>query len=116
MVEGGGDSAFFFNRSPLKPIKLEYVKIDKETLDTMFEVMEYQSLLITAMYEKCRSIPAGRWLTTETVADLLGVSTRKVRNMKNSGQLGFIKHGRKCFYKADDVHSRIKKNMNERNI
>lgn len=82
----------------------------------MFELMEYQSLVITALYEKCRSVKSGQWLTTEAVAELLCISTRKVRTMKNLGQLGYIKHGRQCFYKSDDVYSRIKKDNSEGDI
>jgi hypothetical protein len=95
---------------------LEYVRIDREALDAMFEIMEYQSLLIAAMYEKCRLIQSGKWIPTETVAELLCVSTRKVRTMKTLGQLGYVKHGRKCFYKSEDVYSKINKGKSERNI
>ena len=95
---------------------MEYVKIAKDTLESMFEMMEYQSLIIAAMYEKFKPIKAGQWITTEKAAELLNVSTRKIRMMKNLGQLGFIKHGKKCFYKSEDVNSQIKKDDIERNI
>ena len=95
---------------------MEYVKIAKDTLESMFEMMEYQSLVIAAMYEKFKPIKAGQWITTEKAAELLNVSTRKIRMMKNMGHLGFIKHGRKCFYRSDDVNSHIKKDNIERNL
>lgn len=74
----------------------------------MFDVMDYQTQLINMMYEKMRSIDHGKWLTTEDVAKLLSVSPRKVRTMKALGQLGFIKQGRKCLYKSEDVYAKIK--------
>ncbi len=82
----------------------------------MFEMVEYQTLVIAAMYEKFKPVKSGQWISTETAAELLCVSPRKVRMMKNLGHLGFIKHGRKCFYKSDDVNSQIKKETSERNI
>lgn len=91
---------------------MEYVRIDKEILDSMFEMMEYQSLVIAALYERCKSIGSGKWISAEATAELLCVSTRKVRTMKTLGQIGFVKHGRKCFFNSDDVYSRIKKEKN----
>lgn len=95
---------------------MEYVRIDKATLEAMFEMMEYQSLVIAAMYEKFKPIKSGQWISTETAAELLNVSTRKIRMLKNLGHLGFIKYGRKCFYKSDDVNAKIKGNKIEGDI
>lgn len=89
---------------------MEVVQIDKDVLNMMFEVMDYQTQLITMMFERIIHIKPEKWLSTEDVAKLLSISERKVRMMKSSGKLGFIKKGRTCLYKADDVISLIKVN------
>lgn len=110
MVEGGGDSAFFSVRDYEQQHILEIVQIDKEVLQMMFDMMEYQTRLIKNMYDRLRNVTPEKWLPTEDVAKLLSVSPRKVRTMKALGQLGFIKQGRKCLYKSEDVYSCIRKN------
>ncbi len=89
---------------------MEVVQIEKEVLDMMFDVMDYQTQLIAMMYNKIKHISPDKWLTTEEVASILSISVRKVRSMKSLGQLGFIKKGKTCLYKPEDVYNRIKKN------
>ncbi len=92
---------------------MEVVQIDKEILNIMFEMMDYQTELITRLYERISPINTGKWLSTEDVARLLSVSERKVRMMRATGKLGFIKNGNACLYKAEDVTSLIKKDPDD---
>lgn len=82
----------------------------------MFDMMEYQSKLIKMMYDRLRNVNPSQWLSTEDVSKLLSISPRKVRTMKALGRLGFIKQGRKCLYKSEDVYKCIEKNRNDGNL
>lgn len=91
---------------------MELVQIDKEVLDMMFDTMNYQSELIALLSKKFQNIQKGRWMTTEEVAKFLCVSERKVRLLKSSGRIGFIKNGKACLYRSEDVLSLVTKNNN----
>ncbi|WP_290159167.1 helix-turn-helix domain-containing protein [uncultured Duncaniella sp.] len=88
---------------------MEVVQIEKEALDMMFERMAYLHDMVHTLFERLRDKKFGDWLTPEETAEILNISTRQVRNLQNGGKIGFIRHGRKCCYKAEDVYALIKR-------
>lgn len=86
---------------------MEVVQIEKEVLDMMFERMAYLHDMIHTLFDRLRDKKPGDWLTLEETAEILNISTRQVRNLQNGGRIGFIRHGRKCCYKAEDVYDII---------
>lgn len=74
--------------------------------------MDYQTKLIAMLHDKIRNITPEKWLSIQDVARLLGVSERKVRTLKESGKLGFIRQGKNCKFKAKDVCALPKKEKN----
>lgn len=65
--------------------------------------------MVHTLFERLRDKKFGDWLTLEETAKILNVSERQVRNLQNGGKIGFIRHGRKCCYNAEDVFALIKK-------
>lgn len=88
---------------------IETVAIDKEVLDAMFERMTYLHKMICHLFEKMRNKDCGDWLTLEETCNILNVSERKVRNLQSGGRIGFVRYGKKCKYKAEDVHALVMK-------
>lgn len=105
VVEGGGDSAFFFNRPRKIFWTLEIIQIEKEVFDAMLERMAYLHDTICSLYNRMRDKKDGDWLTLQEVCKVLNISERKVRGLQYGGRLGFVKHGKKSCYKAEDVYA-----------
>ena len=45
----------------------------------------------------------------QETCNILNVSERKVRNLQSGGRIGFVRYGKKCKYKADDVYAIVMK-------
>lgn len=79
----------------------------------MFERMTYLHNMICTLFEKLRDKETGDWLSLEQVCEMLNVSERKVRTMQTTGKIGFVRHGKRCCYKAEDVYNLIIKGNSE---
>ena len=75
----------------------------------MFERMTYLHKMLFTLFEKIRNKNSGDWLTLEETCQFLNCSERKVRNLQSGGRIGFVRHGKKCMYKADDVYALVLK-------
>ncbi len=71
----------------------------------MFERMTYLHKMLFTLFEKIRNKNADDWLTLEETCQFLNCSERKVRNLQSGGRIGFVRYGKKCKYKADDVYA-----------
>lgn len=71
--------------------------------------MAYLHKMLYKLFEKIRNKNSGDWLTLEETCELLNVSERKVRSLQSGGRIGFVKYGKKCCYKADDVFAIVMK-------
>ena len=84
---------------------MEIVQIEKELFDAMLERMAYLHNTVHTLYEKMRDKANGDWFTLQEVCQILKISERKVRNLQYGGRIGFVKHGKKSCYKAEDVYA-----------
>lgn len=75
----------------------------------MFERMTYLHKIIFNLFEKIRNKNSGDWLSLEETCRILNISERKVRNLQAGGRIGFVRYGKKCKYKADDVYAIVLK-------
>lgn len=73
----------------------------------MFERMTYLHNMICTLFEKLRDKGPGDWLTMQQTCEMLNVCERKVRSLQAGGKIGFVRHGKKCCYKAEDVYNLI---------
>lgn len=71
----------------------------------MLERMAYLHETVNTLYKRMRDKSKGDWLTLQEVCRILNISERKVRNLQYGGRIGFVKHGKKSCYKADDVYA-----------
>lgn len=84
---------------------MEIVQVEKEIFEAMLERMAYLHNTVNSLYERMRDKGSGDWLTLQEVCQILNISERKVRNLQYGGRIGFVKHGKKSCYKAEDVHA-----------
>ncbi|MCM1142183.1 MAG: helix-turn-helix domain-containing protein [Muribaculum sp.] len=84
---------------------MEVVQIEKDLFDAMLERMAYLHETVCTLYEKMRDKCKDDWLSLQEVCKILNISERKVRNLQYGGRIGFVKHGKKSCYKADDVYA-----------
>lgn len=75
----------------------------------MFERMTSLHKMIFNLFEKMRNKDRGDWLTLEETCAILNISERKVRNLQSGGRIGFVRYGKKCKYKAEDVYGLVMK-------
>lgn len=81
------------------------VQIEEEVFKDMLDRISYLHKLYIKLYESLRSKGIGDWLTMEQVCAILNVSDTKVRSLKRSGRIGFIKCGKTLRFDAGDVFS-----------
>ena len=88
---------------------MEIIQIEKDVLDAVFERMTYLHKTMFTLFERIHNKNSGDWLSLEETCQILNVSERKVRNLQSGGRIGFVKHGKRSRYKADDVFAIIRK-------
>ena len=88
---------------------MEIVAIEKEVLDAMFERMTYLHNMLHTLFERVRDRNPDDWLSLEETCSLLNISERRVRNLQSGGRIGFVRCGKKCKYRAQDVSAIILK-------
>lgn len=75
----------------------------------MLDKMNYLHSLICIMYDRMCDKHKDDWLTVKEVCKFLNISERKVRSLQRGGRIGYVRYGRKCCYKAEDVYALLMK-------
>jgi len=78
--------------------------IDREELSRCIRE-EVDDAFNRAIPKLSRRINSKEYLTNDELAELTGWSKRSLANRRKSGQLPYIKRGRKVLYKAEEVYA-----------
>lgn len=81
------------------------IMIEEVVFRDMIGRMSYLRKQYEALYNRLRNRDFGDWLTIEEVCAILNISETKVRSLKRSGRIGFIKCGKTLRFDAGDVFS-----------
>lgn len=81
------------------------IQIEEELFHDMLGRISFLRKQYARLYERLRNRDIGEWLTIEQVCAILNVSDTKVRSLKRSGRLGFIKCGKTLRFDAGDVYA-----------
>lgn len=91
------------------------IQIEEDLLNQILERASFLRKLFVQLYERLRSKEMDDWLTIEEVCQILNVSDTKVRSLKRSGRLGYIKCGKSLLFHSGDTFSlleRVEKSAN----
>ena len=78
----------------------------QKILKTLEEIKQNQS--------KSKTNEEKKFLTNKEVANLLGCSIRSLQSYRDSGELAYIKFGKKLLYKMKDIESFLNDNYREK--
>jgi len=62
-----------------------------------------EDAITTRLPESIRRATQKKWLSTEDVCELLNVSRRHLQHLRDSGQIPYSQHGRKIYFKVEDL-------------
>lgn len=69
----------------------------------MLEHMIHLHKMVCLLHEKIKDKQPEDWLTLHEACRILNVSENKVRQLHENGRIGFVRYGRKAYYKAGDI-------------
>ena len=77
----------------------------------MFDENKFRELLTAVIRQEVKSALQSElkkalrkeYLTNDELRRMTGFSHRKLHYLRDKGQIGYIQHGRKILYRADDV-------------
>lgn len=81
----------------------EFIQIEKSVLEDILGRVNYLHKVSRSLYERVRNKEPDDWLTMEQLCGLLHISESKVRSLKKSGRIGFVKCGKGFLYSASDA-------------
>lgn len=87
----------------------EFVQIEKDVLDDIFDRVSYLRKTIISIYERIRNKDPDDWLTLQELCDLLQISPSKANSLKKGGRIGFTKCGKNHLYLAEDAVGLLEK-------
>lgn len=94
------------------------IQIEEELFKEILDRASFLRKLFVQLYARLRNKGVDDWLTMEQVCEILSISDTKVRSLKRSGRIGYIKCGKTLRFHAGDTHSlleRVAKNGYESN-
>jgi excisionase family DNA binding protein len=85
--------------------------------ETLVAILENKNRVVKTPVEdiglKVSKLYSERLLTTYEVLRMLKMSTRKLSELRSSGEIPFIEVGRKFLYKTEDIDNYINNHYNE---
>ena len=81
----------------------EFVQIEKSELEEIFSRMSYLKKVFITFFERVRNKEPDDWLTLQELCELLHISESKVRSLKKSGRIGFVKSRKGSMFLAGDA-------------
>ncbi len=85
------------------------IQIEEDLLNQILERASFLRKLLAQLYERLRSKEMGDWLTVEEVCQILNISDTKVRSLKRSGRIGYIKCGKNILFHSGDTFSLLER-------
>lgn len=92
------------------------IQIEEELFNEILDRASFLRKLFVQLYERLRNKGTDDWLTIEQVCQILNISDTKVRSLKRSGRIGYIKCGKTLRFHSGDTYSlleRIDRQSNE---
>jgi SPX domain protein involved in polyphosphate accumulation len=78
----------------------DYIIVDKNKLDELIQ-------RVRVLEKKIDNLDASSWqkllYTNDELQELLDVTARTLQSYRNKGEIGFIKKGRKIYYRKEHV-------------
>lgn len=87
----------------------EFVQIEKDVLDDIFDRVSYLRNTLMSIYERVRNKEPDDWLTLSELCEMLQISPSKANSLKKGGRIGFTKCGKNHLYLAGDAISLLEK-------
>ena len=91
------------------------IMIEEDVLKDILDRAAYLRKVIVQFYERIRDKGLDEWLIMEQVCGILNISDAKVRSLKRSGRIGYIKCGKTCRFHSGDTYNlleRVEKSAN----
>lgn len=85
-----------------------FIPTREELKKTVAEAVE--KAVTNRLPEIIRKVTQKEYYTIEEVSDLLDVSRRHLQYLRDSGQLSYVKNGRKIYFKAEDLEAFFESN------
>ncbi|MCM1296714.1 MAG: helix-turn-helix domain-containing protein [Muribaculaceae bacterium] len=84
---------------------MQTVEIDRKLLDDMLATMGYLHKIVSRMWQSLNPhVGSGKWLTPYAAANALGITTRALQTLKQTGQIGYFQEeGNNCLFKESDI-------------
>ena len=90
-----------------------YIPTQEELKKIVSEAVEHA--VSKKLPEIIKRSTAKDYYTISEVCDLLNVSRRHLQYLRDSGQIGFVKNGRKIYFRAEDLENFFDENYIESN-
>jgi len=74
----------------------------KEEFESTVE-KKFQQVVSEKLPPLVRAATEKKYLTISETCDLLDVSRRHLQYLRDSGQIGFVKHGKKIYFRREDL-------------
>lgn len=82
---------------------MEVVVIDKATFERMLSEFENFAGKVERLCREHEDLGERRWLDSDDVCRLLGISPRTLQTMRENGTLAYTKISHKVYYRPEDV-------------
>lgn len=82
---------------------MDIVNIEAVTFERLVEKVETLCSFIERIVEQHQTKALGEWIDNQEVCQMLGISSRKLQFLRDSGRIAYTRIDRRIFYKKNDV-------------
>lgn len=84
---------------------MEIISMDIRTFDSLFSRIREIEEQTSTLSQKHQDIGLKRWLDSEDVCKILGITKRTLQTYRDKGMLPFSRIRNKLFYRPEDIES-----------